>query len=271
MAQVPIGGLLALPSTEIDVVLRHQQQSGRLFGETAVDLGFATQLQVRQAIQQQQNFTVLAREDARVSPLVAAAFDPEAGISQSVRALRGAIGSFRGSVGVAPVLLSILSVDAPTEASLIAANLAVTCAQAGRQTLLVDANLNMPSQDGLFFLSNRIGLSTWLTGDQDNEPTIRSSAVPLLSVLPTGPAIPNGAELFERAGLINRLHALSDRYDQIVVDAGRAGRGSSSLSTGFDAALIVVRRDVSSPVELKGMIAELEAAEVPVLGTIFSE
>jgi protein-tyrosine kinase len=265
-----IGELLALDRQAADRVLEQQNRTGELFGEAAIDMGLVDRSAVDRAIQRQQNFTVLAHGDARVHPLVSIAFEPESELARSVRTLRGAITAFRTTNGQPLKYLGILCVDAPSEASLIAANLAVACAQAGRNTLLVDANLDLPTQNGLFAITNRSGVSTLLANAEDPSATPIPSAVAKLSVLPTGPAVPNALELFERGGLISRLQLLGERYDQVIVDASRTSQNAATICKGADAVLIVVRRDVSSQVTLRGLVETLNQGNIPVLGTVLS-
>lgn len=265
-----IGELLALDRQAASRVLEQQNRTGELFGEAAIDMGLVDRGAVDRAIQRQQNFPVLAHGDKRVHPLVSIAFEPESDLARSIRTLRGAITAFRTAQGQPLKYLGILCVEAASEASLIAANLSVACAQAGRNTLLVDANLDLPTQNGLFAVANRSGVSTLLATTEDPSASPVPSAVAKLSVLPAGPAVPNAIELFERGGLVSRLQLLGERYDQVIVDASRTSQNAANVCKGVDAVLIVVRRDVTSQLTLRGLVETLNHSGIPVLGTVLS-
>ena len=64
--------------------------------------------------------------------------------------------------------ISTLLVSAPAESegkSLVLANLAVTFAQGGHKTILVDSDLRKPSQHDLWGIANERGLSTMMLED----------------------------------------------------------------------------------------------------------
>ena len=96
-----------------------------------------------------------------------------------------------------PLRSMLITSAGPEEGkSTVLANLAVVEAQAGRQVIVVDADLRRPRQHELFGLSNATGLTT-LLADEKGDPAsfLQTTSVPGLRVLTTGPLPPNPAEL----------------------------------------------------------------------------
>lgn len=266
-----IGNLLGMSHEDQERVALHQEETGQLFGEAAIDLGFADADQVRRAIEQQQGFVVLAAEDGRVDNLAVAAFDPDDPLSLSIRSLRGTISATRLADGQPIKSLMILSAEVVSEATLVAANLAVAFSQASYRTLLVDANLGAPSHHALFRVSGRTGLSTVLSTRADAASQIHATALPGLSVLPAGPAVPNAPELFERASLSQALRGVDDLFDITLIDASRVQPDDLSISEGVDAAVIVVVRDVSMMGTVQAFSERLEERGTLCLGAVVAD
>ena len=84
--------------------------------------------------------------------------------------------------------LLITSTMQPEDKSTTAANLAVTFAQSGHRTILVDADLRRPHQHQLWNVGGERGLMT-LFGDDAAlaKPPLAETDVPNLSLLPAGP------------------------------------------------------------------------------------
>ncbi|NDJ62469.1 MAG: CpsD/CapB family tyrosine-protein kinase, partial [Chloroflexi bacterium] len=92
--------------------------------------------------------------------------------------------------------ISTLLVSAPTSKeskSQVLANLAVTFAQAGHKTILVDADLRQPSQHEIWGTRSNRGLTTMILEDTAmSTPPLIETEVPNLSLLPSGvlPPVP---------------------------------------------------------------------------------
>jgi len=88
--------------------------------------------------------------------------------------------------------------------------LAAALAHAGKQVVLVDADLHRPRQHRLFGLPNNLGLTTaLLDGDAGLANMLQAAAIPGLSLLTTGPLPPNPAELLGSARMHELIEALA--------------------------------------------------------------
>jgi capsular exopolysaccharide synthesis family protein len=123
--------------------------------------------------------------------------------------------------------------------STVSANVAITMAQAGKKTILIDADLRRPTLHSTFNVPNSNGLTTLLTSwgkEMDAESVIRESGVENLSILTAGPIPPNPSELLSSKHMLDLIvDDLKQEYDMVVLDlapileAGETQQLTSSL------------------------------------------
>ncbi len=123
-----------------------------------------------------------------------------------------------------------------------AANLAVSLAQSGHRTLLVDANLRDPRIHRIFHVENERGLSSLVSAGEAVDRCVCDSGVPHLSVLPSGPTPVNPSEVFQEEELGTAFDSLRKGFDRIVIDAPSIGSGPDVVALGrlADSTLMVV-------------------------------
>ena len=102
--------------------------------------------------------------------------------------------------------------------SIISANIAVTYAQAGYKTLIVDGDMRKPTQHYNFETSNYDGLSNLIIGKSDFDKAIRSTRVENLDLLTSGPIPPNPSELIASDRFKKLYSQLIEMYDFILID-----------------------------------------------------
>jgi capsular exopolysaccharide synthesis family protein len=117
----------------------------------------------------------------------------------------------------------------------ILANFAVCCAQAGKKTLLIDADLRRPGLTALACLRGQRGLSDVLLGERPVDQLaalhIQRSPQNGLDILPSGVRPPNPAELLGDPRFSQLLAWAETVYDEVLVD-------SPPLLAATDAAII---------------------------------
>ncbi|MGM0880095.1 MAG: CpsD/CapB family tyrosine-protein kinase [Bacillota bacterium] len=102
--------------------------------------------------------------------------------------------------------------------STTSANLAVTYAQSNKKVLLIDADLRKPTQHHIFRLSNRFGLTSLLSHQNDLDDVLLQTTVDNLSVIPSGPIPPNPSEMLASKRMEVLLEELKQRFDIIIID-----------------------------------------------------
>lgn len=268
--RLPIGRIMNIDDAEADAVVARQGETGRLFGETAVELGMATDGEVQRAVEEQQGFSVLSAGDERVDPLVVAAFRPADPFALAARDLRSVIVNAKRPDGGAVRSVALIGIDPAVTTAIVAANLAVVCTQAGFRTLLVDTNLSDPHQHQLFRIPNRSGVATALSKSERVNVAAQSTALPLLSVVTAGPPVPNAPELFERKRLANAVDHMADDFDLLIADIASSDRdgGGAGAAFGLDAAILVLQRNVSSMSAAQAINEALHRHGTMVLGAM---
>jgi non-specific protein-tyrosine kinase len=102
----------------------------------------------------------------------------------------------------------------------IAANLAVVLAQSGKEVVLVDADLRAPSLHQLFDVEDVPGLTSLLLDDhQQVAHSLVRTHVNGLRLLVAGPVPPDPSELLASARMTNKLKALTQLADVVIIDS----------------------------------------------------
>lgn len=169
---------------------------------------------------------------------------PQSHVSEAFRSLRT---SLLLSQAEQPPQVILVTSALPREGKTTAAvNLAVTLAQLGDKTLLIDGDLRKPGITRAFDLmdSKYSGLSSYLAGVSSLEyVTVPNPATPNLSAIPTGPVPPNPADLLSSHRMAQAIASLRNEYKFIVIDSPPVMAASDAviLSVLVDGVLLVVR------------------------------
>lgn len=110
--------------------------------------------------------------------------------------------------------------------SFIAANLAVTFAQAGKNTIIIDADMRRPRQHKIFENDMYPGMSNYLSGVSLSKTSreitlndcIYKTKVSNLSIMPAGNIPPNPSELLLSGNLKKLIDKLEENFDVIIFD-----------------------------------------------------
>src|SRR5699024_2244517 len=102
--------------------------------------------------------------------------------------------------------------------STISANVAITYAQAGYKTLLIDGDMRKPSQHYLFNTNNMDGFSNLIINKTDYNKAIHKTDIVNLDLLTSGPIPPNPSELIGSEKSLEVFDYLRSEYDFIIID-----------------------------------------------------
>lgn len=169
---------------------------------------------------------------------------PKSQMSEAFRALRTAL--LLSQPDHPPQVILVTSALPREGKTTAAANLAVTLAQLGDKTVLVDADLRKPGVGRLLNLGTGkyAGLSSYLAGVSTLDlVTVPHPAIPNLAAIPTGPLPPNPADLLSSHKLADAIAELRTKYKFVVIDSPpiMAATDAVILSVQADGVLLVVR------------------------------
>jgi polysaccharide biosynthesis transport protein len=169
---------------------------------------------------------------------------PKSQISEAFRALRT---SLLLSQADHPPQVILVTSALPREGKTTAAvNLAVTLAQLGDRTLLMDSDLRKPGIRRALNLTigKELGLSSYLAGVSTlDEVTIPHPTINNLAAITTGPVPPSPADLLSSHRMREAIVELRHRFKFIVIDSPpvMAATDAVILSALTDGVLLVVR------------------------------
>ena len=127
--------------------------------------------------------------------------------------------------------------------STTAVNLAVTLAQGGNRTVLIDGDLRRPLVHRAFDISQDPGLTDVLIGRSTSREAIRPEVSAHLDVLPAGASPPNPSELLGSGAMHSLIGELRRIYDYIVIDTPPTlpVTDAAVVATSADATILVLK------------------------------
>jgi len=272
----PIGELLTESAqlTEHDVkrVLAYQRKRGLRFGEAARSLGLVTAEDIQQALSRQFSYPYLRRGESGLHPMLISAYQPFGAGAEAFRMLRSELMLRWFDKG--RKVLAVGAARTGTGASTLAANLAVSFAQLGERTLLLDANFRNPAQHQLFGMSADTGLADVLLGRSSVDKSIVSIAqLNGLAVLCAGPTPPNPHELLSSRAMQYLLELAREIYDVVIVDAPPVLEYADAQMIAARAGgyVLVTRRHRTRMADVAAVQERLQPCGAVLLGAVVNE
>jgi polysaccharide biosynthesis transport protein len=157
--------------------------------------------------------------------------------------------------------------------STIAAHLAVSHAEQGHKTLLIDGDLRRPSVHRRFDVPSSLGLSNVLVAELPwQEAVVKLSHLADLDILPAGPPSRRAADLVGR-GLQQLLEDAGFQYDLVILDAPPLLGFAEPLqmATVVDGVVVVTRAGETNRKAVASVIATLNRLRASVVGVVLNE
>src|SRR5271156_1878212 len=169
---------------------------------------------------------------------------PKSQMSEAFRALRTSL--LLSQAGHPPQVILVTSALPREGKTTAAANLAVTLAQLGDSTVLVDADLRKPGVGRFLNMTGGkyAGLSSYLAGVSSLDlVSVPHPSIPNLVAIPTGPLPPNPADLLSSHKLSEAIAELRTKFKFVVIDSPpvMAATDAVIVSVQTDGVLLVVR------------------------------
>lgn len=172
--------------------------------------------------------------------------------------------------------ITALLVTSPAQSedkSTVIANLAVAFAQAGNKTILIDADLRRPAQQGIWGVSSERGLTSMILEDGAlAAPPLVETGVPNLSLLPPGQLPPIPADVLSSQRMAEVIGVLKARAAYLLFDAPPvlAATDAALLGAKLDGVLLAVKTGSTRRDHLGRARDELERVHVRVLGAVIT-
>jgi capsular exopolysaccharide synthesis family protein len=207
-----------------------------------------------------------AAPDSRLLPS-SGAYDHR---GETVRALRTELLLRHEAVQQANAV-ALLSPSAGEGRSQLAAELAISFAQLGRRTLLIDADMRRAGQHILFGVKNNSGLAQALT--QDETPPLHAVAgLPTLHLLTAGRCNTNPLELLSQSRFEALVAQWREDFDCVVFDTPPLSASADALAvaTIIGRVLVLSRANHTSFKSLHEMLRRLVATRAQVVGAVIN-
>ncbi|MCY3864388.1 MAG: CpsD/CapB family tyrosine-protein kinase [Chloroflexi bacterium] len=197
---------------------------------------------------------------------------PRSAASEAYRSLRTNL--MFSSVESPIQTLLVTSAARDDQKSVTLANLAVTFAQSGNRTILVDADLRQPKQHELWDLDSNRGLSSMMVDDGAiSDPPLQATAVDGLEIICAGALPPNPADLLGGQRINEIIATLKQRADYVLFDSPPvlAATDATLLGIKLDGALLAIRAGETRRDHTAQARQALERVHVRVVGAVLTD
>lgn len=198
---------------------------------------------------------------------------PDMQASRRAEAFRQMRTNLRFMNAASPVSVIVLTSSVKDEGkTTTAANLAISFAEAGRRTLLVDADLRQPRLQEYLGLSAESGLTSLLIGDATVDEVVQPWGDHDLKVITSGPTPPNPSELLGSSAMENLVQQLRNSYEVVIIDTPPLlpVTDAAVVATVADGVILIVRNGKTRSDQVSKSLETLTAVGARVLGSVFT-
>ena len=168
-------------------------------------------------------------------------------------------------------MVAVLSPGPGEGRSQLCGELAISFAQLGRRTLLVDADMRKPQQHVLFGSTNQHGLSQAIA--HNDKPYFHPVGdLPSMHLLTAGPIPPNPLELLSDGRFSNLLNEWRNSYEFIVLDTPPVAQCADGLAVATMAtrALVLSRAQHTTYKSTRSLLRRLASTHSRLLGAVIN-
>lgn len=161
----------------------------------------------------------------------------------------------------------------------VTSNLAITFAQAGKQVILIDADMRKGRQYSIFGVSPRPGLANYLAENDKNaelsdmEKYVQRTEIEGLYVISAGNVPPNPSELLITPQMQSLLEKLSSQCDIVIVDAPPCElvTDAAILSRIVDSTIVVTAHKFTKKANLQKTIKSIKNVGGRIAGVVLNK
>jgi protein-tyrosine kinase len=141
-----------------------------------------------------------------------------------------------------------------------------------KRVLLIDGDFKKPGLHKEFALQNNVGLSNYLTGENNLLECVQRTAYPGLTVITAG-TISKQLESIIHSNQMNILiKALRQSYDYVFIDteALKESTAAKLLAAKADSSIVVIRKKKANTEDLINMKSVLKSYDIHLTGAVFN-
>lgn len=197
--------------------------------------------------------------------------DPRSPVAEAYRSLRTNLAFARAHQALRTM---VLTSPGPADGkSTTVSNLAITFAQQGQRTLVIDADLRRAVLDKLFEVPREPGLTDVLVGQAKLLDVVHESHIPNLFVVGSGPFPPNPSELLGSSAMRDTLREAQEHFDIVLLDSPPllAVTDAAVLSTMVDGAVLVIRIGSTPRTSVRRATAQLQTVHGRLIGSVIND
>lgn len=212
----------------------------------------------------------MPEEEAGLESRLVTHLDPKSPISEAYRTLRTNI-QFQKLRNNQTALMVTSSTPKEGKSTTIS-NLAITMAQMGSRTLIVDTDLRRPVIHKIFNLKKDKGITNYLMGKMTFEEVVKPTVIENLSIVTSGPLPPNPSELLTHHEMTEFIREAREKFDVVLFDSPPiiAVTDAAILSTKVDGLILVVKAHQTDKAAVKRAKTLLDNVKANIVGCLLN-
>ncbi|MCR4181025.1 polysaccharide biosynthesis tyrosine autokinase [Providencia vermicola] len=169
-------------------------------------------------------------------------------------------------------LVMVTSASPGVGKSFVTSNMAVVLANAGKKVLLIDTDLRKGRIHKAFGLSNKLGLSDYLSQSDTSQPNIHNSVIENLDVICRGKNVTHSSELLMSERFKRLLDTVKGQYDIVVIDTAPilAITDSAIIGKYVGTSLLIAYYGVNTVKDIELSLKRFKQNEIEITGVILN-
>ena len=215
-------------------------------------------------------FNLKTQSNSNVKRTLMMKEDPKSPISEAYRGLRT---SMLYSTDKKTKSIVVSSAGPGEGKTTTVANLAITYANFGKKTLLIDTDLRRPVIDKVFNVPREPGVTNFITNQTDDyKSLIKKTEIENLSIITSGLIPPNPSEMLGSSRMVHFIKQLEGEFEMILFDSPPliAVTDANMISREIDQIVLVVKVGQTDKKAFHHTITNLENINAPLGGIIMN-